>query len=789
MKQSPQPQCRGCNKALLVFLLSINISTGFLLHPSLKSNIRHNPKDSQDDSPSVTNTRRPSPSTTATARYGKLWQRLEAEEDTEPMWYLLNCIVTQELDLLRQCRARCGHMEDVVKFVVPIERSTRSHGPNRMVTDTKVGYPGYVFAKLRLCEEVYEAIQDLDLCRSWMGTVNKKGYRKLPPSPLALNEMEVEKFGLEELGEEVDFRNDPTLDLMNEEGIIVDTAENEEKAKAKGSKIDEGQLQAYLDLRPGDMITVIGDGKFKGEDGIVKRLKNGKLMIRFFTYGSTYEEWLEPKDVRKLTEEEVRRGLSGPSAPVTQHDLEDSNDFKDQRSGRDGPGGLRSALMSNVSGNRGPRNTRFETTLRGDRYKRDVFGRSDDERKNEEKKWSRDQDQQGSSSRPTRSAGATGQRDIRMADVDSQWGRYSQRDDQRDRGPSDDRRRSQGDERRSSSVDRSRSPRNDREIQRVRSALDGGDWNTFVPPSPSPTTKSPDQMDDAFFRSLMSELNDEKSTGPKSVASVGSDDDFFSSLISELDNGEDSGSISQKQRRQIEPVSSPDDNDFFAALEAELGGDSISDVKSMDPKARPGMKATAANDDDGDDFFANLEVELGGHSISDSKSMDPKPRPVMKKTAAYDDNADDFFANLEVELGGHSITDAKSTDPKPRPVMKDTATKDDGGDDFFANLEKELAEHGFNGESSFVKPATDGNDFFAQLETEIAPPKAVESKGRKTDRTPTPNAKPPKVQPASMGLDGESLAKSTVPVLKGMLKERGLKVSGSKSELIERLLK
>jgi SAP domain len=169
--------------------------------------------------------------------------------------------------------------------------------------------------------------------------------------------------------------------------------------------------------------------------------------------------------------------------------------------------------------------------------------------------------------------------------------------------------------------------------------------------------------------------------------------------------------------------------------------------------------------------------------------MDPKPRPVMKETTAYDDDGNDFFANLEVELGGHSISDAKRTDPKPRPVMKDTATKDDGGDDFFANLEKELAGHGFNGESSFVKPAADGNDFFAQLETEIAAPKAVESKGRKTDRTPTPNAKPPKVQPTSMGLDGESLAKSSVPVLKGMLKERGLKVSGSKSELIDRLLK
>ena len=50
-------------------------------------------------------------------------------------------------------------MEDVEKFVVPTVTTTRSHGANRMVQDTKVKYQGYVFAKLRLCPETYEAIQ------------------------------------------------------------------------------------------------------------------------------------------------------------------------------------------------------------------------------------------------------------------------------------------------------------------------------------------------------------------------------------------------------------------------------------------------------------------------------------------------------------------------------------------------------------------------------------------------------------------------------------------------------
>ena len=89
----------------------------------------------------------------------KLWDRLQIEEDEEPMWYLLNCVAGLEMDLLRQCRQRCEGMEDVVKFVVPTEKKTRSHGAKRMVTETKVKYQGYVFAKLRLCPETYEAIQ------------------------------------------------------------------------------------------------------------------------------------------------------------------------------------------------------------------------------------------------------------------------------------------------------------------------------------------------------------------------------------------------------------------------------------------------------------------------------------------------------------------------------------------------------------------------------------------------------------------------------------------------------
>ena len=90
---------------------------------------------------------------------------MDIEEDEEKLWYCLNCVAGLEMDLLRQCRQRCREMEDVEKFVVPMVTTVRSHGANRMVKDTKVKYDGYVFAKLRLCPETYEAIQGMSVSR------------------------------------------------------------------------------------------------------------------------------------------------------------------------------------------------------------------------------------------------------------------------------------------------------------------------------------------------------------------------------------------------------------------------------------------------------------------------------------------------------------------------------------------------------------------------------------------------------------------------------------------------
>ena len=264
----------------------------------------------------------------------KLWDRLAIEEDEEPFWYLINCVATKELDLLRQCQAVTADMEDAHKFVVPLESKTRSHGAKKMVTEEKVKYPGYVFAKLRLCPQVYEAIQPLDLCRSWVGNVNHKGYKKRPPKPIGLNELEVENFGLEEMEELVD--DDGTAEDEDAEGIIVDSEEEyyDEDPMYKG--IDREALKKFKGLKVGDLVKVTKQGKFFNEDGIVRRLKDGKIFVRFYTYGTLFEEWLDPDDMRVLSANEVQRGLGGPSQPITQRDLDGPSSSSSSRYGGGG---------------------------------------------------------------------------------------------------------------------------------------------------------------------------------------------------------------------------------------------------------------------------------------------------------------------------------------------------------------------------------------------------------------------------------------------------------------------
>jgi len=651
--------------------------------------------------------------TETSLRVASLWDRLEIDEDDEPHWYLLNCVAGLELDLLGQCRERCTGMEGVVKFVAPMESLTRSHGASRMLTEHKTKYPGYVFAKLRLCAENYNAIQDLDLCRSWMGNVNYKRSKKLPPAPIALNEVEIEGFGLETI-QEGNERGDE--DSSDDNDIIHDTEEQD--IKDNKPRVNEEQLKDFLGLKVDDMIKVTGKNKFHGEDGIIKRLKGGKVMIRFYTYGSTYDEWLEPQDVRKLGDDEVLRGLAGPTKPITQQEFdgggEGFTDSAGQRGG--GPGrNLRNDLMSTFDGGRGDRNRRVDRIDRGDNFKRDLFGRSDDERKREDRNWKQYQNQQQADKPVVNDgewslrSGSQKEQAINDADVDGQWGRYSQKKQRNERPVIP--------------------PKNIRQNRDVNNAIDGDDdWSKFVSPSSSPSSASSGKDDD-FFSSLMNELSDDlDQKNSKKDLSQNVDDDFFASLMSEL-TSEVKQNISPPQKTSFgNDVVAKKEDDFFAALEAELG--------TFDSQG-------LLDNNGADDFFSNLEAEM--------KTVRPKSADASNQSS--DDNVD-FFAALESEMAAS----------KPIPAMSGTDIASFDEIDVGAVFGSESGE----------------------------PPVAKNVKEERPNDPPLASSHSSKgIKPKSSPMTSSSLAgdlgKCTVPVLKSMLKERGLKMTGNKSELIERL--
>jgi len=685
-------------------ILQIPFITGFLLTSTPQYRI-------PEIRPSTITSRSPieassvnQPSASKTSRlFMDLWERMEIEEDEEPYWYLLNCIAGLEIDLLRQVRQVSENLpeEDVVKFVVPTVVKTRSHGANRMVRETKVKYLGYVFAKLRLTKETYESIKNIDLCRSWMGTINMKGYKKLPPAPLPLSEEEIKNFDLENPKWEIDEQKGSP---QKDQGIIVDTYENDMKEIKEEEAIEVEVKTVYKSLKVEDMIKVTAKNKFSGEDGIVKRLKEGMVLIRFFTYGQSFDEWLDPGEVRKLTDEEILKGLGGPSAPITQRDLdgtkekEETQPERGSRFGNDdrnsvgtfggGPGRERRQDRTERRGRREPiddKKERENWNWYKENEKRNQGGGYDDGDGVEFRAGSRSESKRGTDKGNSWAEG----------DVDSQWGRNNK-----------DRRSQQED-----------------------------DWSSFVSQAPSGGKNK-----------------------PKNAPSREETDDFFASLMTDLSKDTDGGQ-GQNGASGVPPKESPspdNDDDFFASLMSE-----IKDNPSDRAEKTSTIKRNKDGDDD-DDFFASLEREIRG-SNSGSQTDIKKQTPI---NSAVSSEEDDFFASLEMELASDLGEVEEDRSEAETRVKTSPATDDASEDDFFSSLEAELR-------SDLDDIGIEGNDNIITLAT-------VEQKD-------SPKSETNDVPQNAICFDASALKKRTVAELKDILRDRGLKVSGKKAELIERL--
>jgi len=680
---------------------------------------------------------------TPTQLNGKLWKRLHIEEDDPsdgPSWYLINCVAGVELDLLNQCRYVCEQENFpktiVEKFVVPTERHLRSHGDKKKVVDVKVRYPGYVFCKIVLVEDVYEVLQNLDLARSWMGTVNRKGHKKLPPAPLPLGPEEVAKFkGLEE-----------------EQEVFEDMFGGDYTGRA-----DTGAdlLEQYSGYDVGQMVKVLR-GNFEGEDGTVRRLKGGQLMVRMFTYGQTYDEWFDPDAIRPLSDLEVMRGLSGPTVPINQDQFDVSIGKKDASElegpmdgtgGGEGSGALRSNLMQDAG--IAPGRNRREDRVGA----RDMLGRSADEIKREEENWLAYREEKRASQRvignselndmpeateaqKLKAMGPKKGRDTWGIVARSSWdgGEYgfeadSEQEERRRKHRTEqvysDRPQGRGGRGggrgrggRDSSFDQRRDTRgrerNDERDERrsMQPRREENDWITSS--SKAAATDDSSGEEDDFFNSLMSELSDDLSNDDKKQERSKGDRHH--------DNAGPNTRGAAVADRSSKEASDAEDS-FFQNLMSELGG-------ALDDKPASSSQDKGDADFDDDDFFSSLEAELSQSLGGDEKKED-------------DDDEDDFFASLQQEMG-------KALAEEDSP----SETEDDVSDDFFSSLMNDVASD-LELESTEDKAAIDSSHASSESH----------------DSAPSPG----------------SLASMKVPELKELLRSKGLKVGGKKQELIDRL--
>jgi len=187
-------------------------------------------------------------------------------------------------------------------------------------------------------------------------------------------------------------------------------------------------------------------------------------------------------------------------------------------------------------------------------------------------------------------------------------------------------------------------------------------------------------------------------------------------------------------------------------------------------------------------FFASLETELG-EMLSGTSSPSSYSSPPPTTPDNTDVNEDDFFTNLVSDLNESLDTTMDGQDdtasqpngiesPLPPPAVT-TSPKKDEEDDFFASLETELSDKILNTDDTTNASPPPSLEEDILLNNDV-----IEITTTSTIATSSPKT----TAKASTGADDEAaLNKMTVVALKQILRERGLKVSGKKSELIARI--
>eukprot|EP00590_Aulacoseira_subarctica_P005885 CAMPEP_0172434912 /NCGR_PEP_ID=MMETSP1064-20121228/70879_1 /TAXON_ID=202472 /ORGANISM="Aulacoseira subarctica , Strain CCAP 1002/5" /LENGTH=381 /DNA_ID=CAMNT_0013183171 /DNA_START=3093 /DNA_END=4238 /DNA_ORIENTATION=+ len=308
-------------------------------------------------------------------------------------------------------------------------------------------------------------------------------------------------------------------------------------------------------------------GKHKHEDGIVKKIKDGQVNVRLYAYGSIFDEWFDPSDLKALTEEQVQQTLlkaktnETPSEPITQQQFTKQM-YPEEN---DDPATF-TTTISDVLSNLGIK----QRNRKQDRKPSAISEQQQEKLRQERDKWFA-----STASSQKQQSQTNNNMDDNQSRVNAQWGRPTkQRDDET------------------------------AFKKQTKQTLDDDYWSNIL----TNNALSGDDENDDFFSDLLAELSsggvsDTTTTTttttkePQNTKQSSSEDLFFESLEQSLQQREQQDTAFQRKSRTKSDVDS-------SLLSIH------SSTKDSTAAAVDTSLLSSANEEDDDLFFSKLEDEL-----------------------------------------------------------------------------------------------------------------------------------------------------------------------------------
>ena len=206
---------------------------------------------------------------------------VETSEDYE--WYILQCYVGNEVwcaATIEEILGKPEHVEQrgrVETILVPTEKVASTRG-RKVYHKEKIIYPGYVFCRLRMEQELWRVLTKVPKIANFVGI--DAGMRN----------------GIGEIVEGYKGAVTPVPLSAREAQMML-------SVHLEGQEVGEDNIVDRFAL--GDVVAVL-DGPSAGERGLVRSVKNDQLIVRLTGVGTaSFDVALDPDMVRHLTASEL----------------------------------------------------------------------------------------------------------------------------------------------------------------------------------------------------------------------------------------------------------------------------------------------------------------------------------------------------------------------------------------------------------------------------------------------------------------------------------------------------